>query len=140
MTIYSKQFPFNPKPGGVKPPSSSRGRLPPPRPKPPRQPILLIHHIITYSLFAYYMHATAYTIQRHYFMSVAYLLFAYYMHYYLQLQVRVSDATLFAYALILGILIYTINCVWLYFQYLVYIVDSVTRLRLCHNLDNKLRN
>ena len=40
-----------------------------------------------------------------------------------------SDATLFAYgALILGILIYTINCFWLYFQYLVYIVNSVIRL------------
>ena len=61
-------------------------------------------------------------------MSVVYLLFAYYMHYYLQLQHARSDATLFAYALILGILIYTINCFWLSFQYLVYIVDSVIRL------------
>jgi len=101
---------------------------------------VLIYHIITYTLSAYYMHTTTHTIQRYYFMSVVYLLFAYYMHYYLQLQHARSDATLFAYALILGTLIYTINCFWLSFQYLVYIVDSVTRLRLCHNLDNKLRN
>ena len=42
MTIHTKQSPF--KPGGVKPPSASRGRLPPPRPKPPRRPTHFTKH------------------------------------------------------------------------------------------------